>query len=438
MRLSKQIWNIKDNKSNFLLYLAFFLPILSGNGTTVANLISLIELIILLYYFNSDKFWVLMPIYYIYYTPLILIGSGIALYTVVSFIIIFKMFFFERYIKITGNKDIIVLLMLLLFSAVVLCFWTDIWSGFILAIQSLGMFYSVIKIRSNPRIKEDFKTSFILLTLSGSLYGIINQNIKGIYEEQITLIQYGGRYSGTTSDPNYMAFFYCISFCFLLFRKTKKTWLKRMGLVLLFFSTALTGSLTALITIVITAVLYIIFAKEYNWKTKMINVSLIFLATIGFIWFVFNPNIEIDFLDLYRLRILEKLQFIDVGNISDLTTGRTEYSGEYIKYLFDQNIMRILFGGYQLNSSALMGEAFETIHFAAHNSYIDILMTNGLCGLIIIIISMIGKLIKHIKKWWLNKDLEELSNAIYLLIVAVFMMGLSMFPSPVYMFFLFF
>lgn len=435
-RVKKIFWNIQDNKSDFCLYLALFLPILSGQSTGIANIVSFIELFILLYYFKSDKFWILIPIYYVFYTPLVLIGNSLALYTIVAIVCIFRMFFYERYINISKNRDLCILLLLLLFSSMVLIFWSSINAGFILAIQSIAMFYIVMVIRSKPQIKEDFKTSFILTTLVGALYGILYENIKGVYEEQTSLIQYGGRYSGTTSDPNYMAFFYCIAFVFLLFKKTKKVWVKRIGLILVFFSTAITGSLTALITITVSMILYILFAKEYKWKTKIFNVLLIGGASIGFIWFVMNPEIEMDFLDLYRNRILEKFQYANIGNISDLTTGRTEYSGQYVKYLFEQNIFRILFGGYQLNSLGLMGEAFEYIGFAAHNSYIDILMTTGICGLMTIVLTMVVKFLKHIKLWWLHKNVEELSDAIYIIIVAVFMMGLSMFPSPVYMLFL--
>ena len=430
------IYNRTD-KSNIPIYIAMAIPIFTGINGNIQMIVSIIELIILLYYFNSDKFWALTPIYYIYYSQLLIVGDRVALFSIYSIICVFRVFYRDRYIKRRDlNLNIVVMMILSLYASGVIMFHSGLWSGFMLAIQSIAMCYAAVCIRKNEIIHRTFKVNLILMCLSGTLYGIIFENIKGGYKAQTTLIQYGGRYSGTTSDPNYMSFYYCIAFSLLLFLRTDKTWIKRAGLFLLFLSIALTGSLTALGTIAIVLIFYIFIGEEYARKTKMLNFFLVIAGIVFFIFFITNNSLDIPVLNLYRMRLNERIEFIKIGNYSGATSGRTEYSKQYISYLFNQNIFRVLFGGYQLNAAALMGEAYETIKFAAHNTYVDVLMTNGIVGVGLFVVLILCRLVTHIKKWRLYHNAEEIGNAIYMLMITVFMYGLSMYPSSAYMIFL--
>lgn len=429
---------INDNKSNLLIWIAMILPIFTGLGGTIQMVISIIELIILLYYFDSDKYWLLTPIIYVYYSQLLLYGDGIALFTVYTFITIFRMIYFDRYLdkkKITS--DMTILFVLFLFASFVMLVWGGLWPGFLLGTQSIALFYTLFSIRNNPVIKKWFKINFILMVLSATVYGIAFINIKGSYMEQVTLIQYGGRYSGTTSDPNYMAFYYCIAFAFLLFMPIVHGWIKRVGVLLLFLSIALTGSLTALGTVVVIIILYIFVGIECSTGQKILNVFFIIVAVASFITVMMNHSIDIPIFYVFRERLNERLGFLEAGNYFDATSGRTDYSMRYIEYLWNQNILRILFGGYQLNSMGLLGKAFEEIKFAAHNSYVDVLMTNGILGFMLLICAMISKIYHCASKWLRTRDIETIADIVTVIIVGVFMLGLSMYPSPTYMVFLF-
>ena len=124
------------------------------------------------------------------------------------------------------------------------------------------------------------------------------------------------------------------------------------------------------------------------------------------------------------------------GDMAGVTTGRTELSEKYIKYLMEQNVFRIMFGGYQLNAMGLIGEAFDTIRWGAHNSYVDVLMTSGVVGLMFFVGAIINKGVKYLKEWSYTKNTSQIEGFVYVIIVAFFLAGLSVFPSPNYMFFI--
>lgn len=428
--------DIKDRKNNIPIYIALILPVFTGLGTNVANVVSLIELVLLLYYFDSDKFWFFTPIFCLYHSQLLLVGERLELFTLFSAVCILRMFWYEKRLKRSGMKNKMVFFILMLYSCFVMMAWGEMWLGIQSILKTIAVSYAVYCIHRNKNLCENLKRVIVFMSISAAIYGVIFENIKGKYEEQDTLVQYGVRYSGTTSDPNYMAFYYCIAFCFLLFMKMEHQWLKRFVLFALFVAMTLTGSLTGLLTIVLVMILYVLLAKESKWISKVLTTLLICALTVFFIWYIFSGTTEVEILDLYRTRILQKIDFMNQGDMAGVTTGRTELSEKYIKYLMEQNVFRIMFGGYQLNAMGLIGEAFDTIRWGAHNSYVDVLMTSGVVGLMFFVGAIINKGVKYLKEWSYTKNTSQIEGFVYVIIVAFFLAGLSVFPSPNYMFFI--
>lgn len=417
--------NITDRKSNIPIYLAMILPVFTGLGSGVSNLIAVIELIISLYYFSSDKFWLITPIVCIYQSQLVLVGERIELFAVYGMICLARLVMSERTLKKSGMQNKIIFAVLMLYACMVMVFWGETWAGIEMFLQTITIVYATYCIHSNEQLYINLKRVVIFMCFSAALYGVLFANIKGGYEEQATIVQYGARYSGTTGDPNYMAFYYCVAFCFLVFMEMKHQWIKRFLMLGLFVAMALTGSLTGLLTIALTMLLYMLFAKEVKKRYKILTTMLIISIVSLFVWYIVTNRTEIEILNLYRDRILEKVDYVNQGNLVGLTTGRTELSRKYIEYLFGENIFRVLFGGYQLNAMGLIGEAADLIRWGAHNSYVDVLMTTGLIGMLFFICSMLWKAIHHLRGWIYTKETYKIEGFVYCVIVGFFIMGLS-------------
>lgn len=341
----------------------------------------------------------------------------------------------DRRLKVFNRIPYLVLF-LTVYASTIYIFSGTISTWFYLVLQSIALFYALVSVQSDRNIIEQIKITTIVTTLSASLYGILFSNIKGVYEISGGFIILSARYSGTLGDPNYMAFYYCVAFSYLLYLNFTSKVMKIVLSLLLCISIALTGSITGLLVFILIFTVYL-FHKN---RLSLIKRILTFTVLVSFVYLFYNllnSNTDIGFFDLYRNRIFEKVEYLLSGNLSGFTTGRTEYSLYYILYLFQQNLFRVFLGGYQLNALGLSGSAFEIIKFAAHNSYIDVLMTSGLCGLMIFIFAIFGNMKLHYKEWKMTGNIEEFSSFATTLVISVFISGLSIFPSSNYLFFLF-
>lgn len=422
-------------KNKYLVYIAMIIPFFCGYGGVIPNIITLVELLISFYLIDSDDFFLLIPIMCIYYSQLLLFGANLSGYNLLMWLCVLKMFLEKKVIKEDLNF-LIGILILMFFSSVVMMVWQGMWNGINFLIMSIGTVYAALKIRQNDLLKMRFKTVLVGMCISATIYGVVFVNIKGIYEQTNGLINYTGRYCGTMADPNYMAFFYCICVAYIAFAENITLLKKGIMISVMFISTALTGSLTALFTIFIILFLYIWLGEKNDKKRKILSSCIVIVAAIILYYLLFTNILNIKIFTVFRNRLDEKLLFFGSKNYSAATSGRTKYSNAYIEYLFSQNILRILFGGYQLNAMGLIGNAYESIRFAAHNSYVDVLMTCGTIGFLIFIWHFLSNIFNYYKKWKKGNNSQRLSDAVVLLISAFFLSGLSCFPSTVYMLFI--
>lgn len=424
---------LKEKTTNIPLYLAIIVPFFCGFGKMASAIVCLLELLILLFYLPQKKFWWLAPIFYIYYTQL-KIGS-LTFFNVYIMLAALKMFFIDKNFVFYKSSTWCILI-LIIYAAIVLALQDTLWTGALLLIQSLISFFSLQKISRDEDTVSKLKFVLVAMCLSAALYGLFFRNIKGSYETVEGLVQYTGRYSGTMSDPNYMAFFYSLSYCTVLFARFKFFAIKWVLAGLLFLCIALTGSITAILNYAVVLIAYIFFAREEKSSQKRIGVIIITIFSVCFLLYLFSDLDNIPILNMYKERLLEKINDLISGDIDGVTTGRTEYSGLYVEYLFQQDVFRILFGGYQLNAMGLIGEAADKISYAAHNSYVDVLMTCGVVGLVVFVAAFITRLIKIFNDWQKGRNVNDISRLIYIIIALIYMGGLSVFPGVNYMFFL--
>ncbi len=423
--------------NRMLIVIAMFIPYACGISTQMKNIVSFIELAILLWLYNDDEFWLLTPVLFIFFPQFLLIGTSISLYNVYCGLCVFKLITEVQKFSIRGNESILWMTVLILYSAVVCMCWRTIWEGVILALQGLALISVTLSIKRRKHLNSDMKKIFIVTCLNAALFGLIFKNVRGNYELTDKFVQINVRYSGTTDDPSYMAFFYCIAICYVLFMNGTSGIKKIIGFLLLFVATALTGSLTALVTILIIVGLYIILEKNLKPLGKIFSILLVVSAGIFFFTYITTDFMQIDVLETYKTRILEKT--VDVGTgefFNTMTSGRANLHSKYIEFFFQQNIFRILFGGYQINTHGGNGAPFIYANNSMpHNTYIDVMFTCGLVGLVIFLFVLASNIRQQ---WvaWKKGNSDALTNLVYACSCTVFIYGLSVFPGTNYMYFL--
>lgn len=425
--------SVKKQKIEIPFILAFILPIFCGFGGFATNIVSVAELLILLYYLKSSKFWIISPVFYIYYAQLEILGE--TFFNFFIFLAAIKLIFIDKNFKVKGGL-VWAILAMMWYAGIVLMVHTSLWAGTLFLIQITVSFIALNRIQQDEEVYRRLKIALVVICVSAALYGLLFRNIKTNQIIEDVGFESSGRYSGTMSDPNYMSFFYCLSFVTVLFHAFKKFRTKWILAILLLFAVLITGSITGLLVCLCSLLLYIFTAKEISKIQKQRSVLLICL---GILLFVLYVAVDISWLPQLGIkeRILDKLEYLSAGDIDNLTTGRTEYSQLYVDYLFNQNIFRILFGGYQLNAMGLIGEAAQSIIFAAHNTYIDVLMTCGVLGLVVFLAFLVFNLLQKISYWKASPSAERLSDIAYAIIGIIYIWGLSIFPGSSYMFFLF-
>lgn len=427
----------KINLRTILLWMSVFIPLSCGISTNIANLASFLELGILLFLYDYDEYWVITPVMFIFYPQLILVGESISLYNIYCILCVLKLFREVRKIKLKGNLVILVQYILILYAACINILWRSVWEGLVLVLQATSLLCILLSIKQRNYLNSEIQNVFIITCINAAIYGVLYKNIVGNFEVTSEVIQYNVRYSGSSGDPNYMAFYYCIALCYLLYSKRVKPIQIILGTIALFVATALTGSLTALVVILFIIMIRIFASKDLKLHFRILVTAVVVILLSTFIFYLFTDTFEIPILETYKNRILERLGFLGQENsLSNITSGRADLQEMYLNYFFQQSILRIMFGGYQINSQGIdSAKALGLGSVASHSTYVDILMTCGLIGFTIFIGSMIFNLIRYWKNWRIGDD-ESLVTLIRTIAAMIFIAGISVFPGTNYMYFL--
>lgn len=224
--------------------------------------------------------------------------------------------------------------------------------------------------------------SFIKGTIVTIAYGFITRLISGGLIFALVNKNIMTRNFGASGDPNYYGLYIAISVAiiFTIFIIKKKDLLKNYILAIVMLFMGLSSSsrmyyiLFAIIVVALGISLFnILFSKRYY-----IGIGLI---VIGIVLVFFGKEY-----------IMSNLNFVLERNTysSDLSNGRTELIQSYMRY-FNDSIGRNLFGIGIPKYNARSG-----ISTYAHNFYIEILVTQGFIGTVMII-TIICVYLKKIK-----------------------------------------
>jgi O-antigen ligase len=246
-----------------------------------------------------------------------------------------------------------------------------------------------------------------------------------------------GRYSGTQEDPNYMAFFLCVGFAFSLTQQKLLLWQKIVLCTIMFGTISLTGSMTALACSLSILTLYVLASRSLTGMKRFLLILTGGILLIFTIAFLVSEGAGNGLFGVYRLRLVEIIDSILKGNLSGATSGRTMLQSRYFDYFRSMDLLRQVFGGFCVNTYLLRGEPFETIGAAPHKTYLDILFTCGIVGVMLFLAAVVNQLRICGKRYRLEKKPADLRLLLSKSIWLIFAYAISVFPSWSYLILLF-
>lgn len=207
---------------------------------------------------------------------------------------------------------------------------------------------------------------------------------------------YAERFSGLQPNPNYFSLdltvaISCIIVLIILRNAKIYDW---FYLVSLFFFGLMTVSQSFIVGIIPLIFLWLFFSSRKKIG-KAINVLFV-LATIAFFVYIF----ERDYVNLFLFRFSQR----QGGSLATVTTGRSDIWMEYIQSIM--NSPKIMLFGNGLNTLVDSGRG-------AHNTYLELLFSLGLCGCTLYICLIILSLRNIVK-------VRELKIPIIILLIRLF------------------
>lgn len=262
-------------------------------------------------------------------------------------------------------------------------------------------------------IKDIFKIYSFVCLLS-FITGLITENKLGD-EYNYT------RYMATFEDPNYMGMFFTVAVFALV---TLKLFDKRVRvlLVLALYACILsTLSITAIIVNAVLWVAYLTILKKIKIKA-VIAIGVVFVVAFAiFRYGVDNPTTPV--LGDLASRVNDKLISLEAGDMSGVTTGRSNLAAEHLEYYINLPFFNVLFGGISSNARYINPD----LGYAAHNEYVDLLLNVGFIGTLIMLIYFIGRSSPHIRDYRSTKGEKSLFFIMTKCIWAMYALALTMF-----------
>lgn len=374
---------------------------------------------------------------FVYIAPLIILGND-ALQTVAFnrgsfawyyFALIVLRIISKRHISIS-KKRIALFLLSLIFVINYVCFLTYTNRELLeLPVYLIICLYSFFEIETNKEKMHMFLqfTLFViiletvhLIFFGGVEYMTYGQNewlgIEGTY-------RYGMLGTGR-GDPNYSALKLCFGLAIALAQTSITKILRWFSIVCCVVGLIRTLSMTGLIGGFIILLGYVFFTPSLPKKIKIVVLSIVIGGMILILYI--GGYIQIQNLEEYISRIVEKIHQFMVGDLSGATTNRSSNLENNWNYFWGQSGIGILFGGNHLPPGNLTG--------LSHNTYMDMLLRFGIIGCFLLGVLLIYNLQKAIKRLKRYKGEDEMTIVLIKIVQLYFCCTLSIYSSHPYAF----
>ena len=376
--------------------------------------------------FNTDDFYTLfLPL--TLYEGLIVIPNVMAFFKLLSLIYVIKLILVRKF---CWNGWSYILFFVLAWYAF-LCLWEYLGglAGFFIFICSVAAMCDTWSRFESEDMFERTMFFFLCMGLSCGLYGFLHSSSIAVVQNDAAL----SRFCGTANDPNIMGLKWVICLAITLYSSVLTNKWSRIGVVLVLSALILkTGSTTALIACAVLLIAFMFF-RSLSIKKAVIFIAAVIVAVVvvlnleKILLWLYQNNI----MGNYAFRLLRQLDSLKAGDMSTLTSLRTEvWKGYMDYYLHQQDVLHQLFGGNVANIYGIK-KNYSNMNWTAapHNTNIDVLMCIGAAGLTLIWLYFISNMRKYLFAYYRNGDRQSVMKMTIKLVVLVYTLSISFFPS---------
>lgn len=411
----------------WLLWLLPLAMLLHGRTATLDLAVSVLVVLAIVAYWGRAEFVALAGFFVAYSPVLFLYDGGPSLVNV--YLVAYAARVLSGRVRLRIASIGFGAFVLLAVSAMVLTQYVTALEWLTVLLGGLALWGVLTELRDPDTValRQQFVRMCVYGGLSAVLYGVLNERV---IEASLGL---GGleRYLGTQNDPNFMAMLLCACLGFVWSIDAHRFPTKLLMAAGLVAGITLTGSLTGLICTVISLAVYVAMRTARGTTTSSLILAVAALAIVGgTVILMANSGLLPATL---QVRFSEASVELTGRDITSLTSGRSDIQGQYLAFWRDQDIFRQLFGGYGVSVLALVGEPFSMIGLATHNTFLDVLFTCGLLGLLLFVVLILTSLRQAVTAFRSQADQVALSFFVAKVVWVLFAFSLSVFPSWTYL-----
>ena len=230
---------------------------------------------------------------------------------------------------------------------------------------------------------QSLRAAFLIGVLTSTAYGLLQQHF---FPPEYTYLKEFVRFSGGAGDPNSYGLFCLLTIFFFLPNVPRKTInLKSIiVIILMLMCGSLTVSRSFFIVAFASLVLYFVlyFRAALGELLFRFLLAVMALGTVAVVFYGSGQSLTLN---------IDILTRFSVENLSQLTGARSEIFKEYISQYFKSPMLYVLFGvginGYlgYFNHLFAKQALFPEI-VGPHNTYLEMLISFGLIGSVIIMV----------------------------------------------------
>ena len=374
---------IKINKTR-LYFFILFLYVMSARTFNLVSINIFVATIFTIYTLFLKKDVNLFYSFIIFLIPNLnlFLFNGVPLINILIVVSMVWLIFFEKiYLNDGERKFLIIIIFFIVYDLIHFLFnnYFNMIENIILYSSIVASFFFYVYQKKSNSI-EKYVNPFICGTIGSLISGLLFMISTDKLANGVDITN---RNLGNAGDPNYLGLYILISITFLInqIRKDKLTFKKLIIIIFLAIGGFSTSSRTFMLILIVELLPFIYtILRDFIVKFQLRKIILIGVGIVIIIFFltIFNENIRFIF-----------ERFNDASNLDELTNGRSDIALTYLNKLATSEA-HLLFG-FGISKYPINMEIFAY----AHNAYVEILVTVGIIGMLLIIFLIIYFLYTH-------------------------------------------
>lgn len=394
MRLINQKTTVSISLRAVPIALVFWCTVLTGFvSQTVLSIVILISCAFMLV---QGTLFLAYP-FMIFYSPLYGAVFGFSTYRLYSLMVLVELLLKLRKNSVIKAKNVIPIAIYVVYAMLVVTSYSVVDAAYVILNVICCMTITVGSLQDNPENVRKFFKIYVLVALVGAFTGLMGKNVQ-IEENVFANSLYAIRFTATFEDPNYMGFFYSIGVFAVVTLKLFKPVCRWVVVIALYAVIMSSASITAVVVNILLWIVYLAVTRKINVKVGVAGFVIMFLLIGLYQYGLQNP--ETPIVGYLSSRINEKLMEAEAGDMSSVTTGRTDLVKAHFEYFLDLPLWKQLIGGTPVNVSYIA----KDIYGMAHNEYIDMLLNVGLIGTVLMLWYMLRGAYSCIRAYRRTKD----------------------------------